>query len=101
MGLKQKISDRGKKILMTPAVMRWMSDDRVMKAAEGLMDAPTRVKAAWQVLKNGHDLPNIDPALDESMGQVEAKSNGAAPAKKNGAAPQAAMRGSDDMKKSL
>ncbi len=105
MGLKQKISNRGKKILMTPAVMRWMSDDRVMKAAEGLMDAPTRVKAAWHVLKNGHDLPNIDPALDESMGQVEAKSNGAiaggAPVKKNGAAPAAAMRGSNDMKKSL
>ena len=62
MGLKDKISERGKQILLSPAVMRWVSDDRVMKAAEGLMDAPSRMKAAWSVLKYGHDLPAIDPA---------------------------------------
>jgi 8-amino-7-oxononanoate synthase len=40
-----------------------------MKATEGLMDARMRVKAAWDLLLNGHALPNIDPALDESIGR--------------------------------
>ncbi len=110
MSLKERFSESGKKILQNPAVLRWMSDDRVMKAAEGLMDAPGRMKAAWRVLLNGHDLPNIDPALDESMGEVpsattpsaatpsEAKAPPAAK-KRNGAAPS--LQGSDDMKTSL
>lgn len=105
MGLKDKISQRGKKMLLSPSVMRFMSDDRVMKAAEGLMDAPTRMKAAWHVLLNGHDLPNIDPALDESMGEVDAPAarTPVTAVKTNGAAAPAAAprRGSDDMKKSL
>lgn len=103
MGLKEKISERGKKILLSPTVMRWASDDRVMKAAEGLMDAPSRVKAAWAVLKNGHDLPAIDPAVDESMGEVAATGEAPRP-KTNGAAahaPSARSLGSDDMKESL
>jgi hypothetical protein len=69
MGMKDKISERGKKILLSPTVMRVMSDDRVMRAAEGLLDAPSRMRAAWRVLLNGHELPNIDPALDEIPGE--------------------------------
>ena len=30
--------------------MRWVSDDRVMRAADGLMDARGRVRDAWKVL---------------------------------------------------
>jgi 8-amino-7-oxononanoate synthase len=85
MGIRDTIIERSKKALMSPAVMRVVSDDRVMKAAQGVMDARTRVRAAWQVLLNGHDLPNIDPALDEHLGKdVVAGPSTAAPAKKNG-----------------
>ncbi|HEY2409655.1 MAG TPA: aminotransferase class I/II-fold pyridoxal phosphate-dependent enzyme [Polyangiaceae bacterium] len=69
MGLKQRIVERGKQALMNPAVLRWVTDDRVMKATEGIMDARTRVRDAWKILRDGHELPNIDPALDESIGE--------------------------------
>lgn len=86
MGIRDTIIERSKKALMSPAIMRVVSDDRVMKAAQGVLDARTRVRAAWQVLINGHDLPRIDPALDESLGKdVVAGPSTAAPAKKNGA----------------
>jgi 8-amino-7-oxononanoate synthase len=107
MGLREKIVDRGKKVFLSPPVMRWVSDDRVMKAAEGVFGARARVKAAWQVLIHGHDLPNIDPALDEGPGEIRAVTdeNGSAAAKSesktNGAAPAVRMRGSSDMKESL
>src|SRR5262245_960906 len=78
MGLRQALVDKGKQALLRPSVMRWVSDDRVMKATEGLMDARGRLAAAWSVLKNGHELPNVDPALDESIGK-------SAPVAKNGA----------------
>ncbi len=83
--------------------MRWVSDDRVMKATEGLLDARSRMRAAWSVLLNGHELPHVDPALDDSIGRdapgeskVEARrSNGAS----NGSAPLTS--GSTDMDESL
>jgi 8-amino-7-oxononanoate synthase len=68
MGLKQKIVDRSKQALLRPSVLRWVTDDRVMKATEGFMDARTRVRDAWNVLLNGNELPNIDPALDDNIG---------------------------------
>ena len=73
--LKDRVLEPGSRILENPAVMRWVTDDRVMKAAEGLMDAPVRLKAALKILKEGYDLPNVDPALDEDR-----------PVRKNGAA---------------
>jgi len=78
MGLKQKIVDRSKLALLRPSVLRWVTDDRVMKATEGFMDARTRVRDAWKVLITGTELPNIDPALDENIGQSApvAKTNG-------------------------
>jgi 8-amino-7-oxononanoate synthase len=85
MGLKQRIVDRGKQALLQPSVLRWVTDDRVMKATEGLMDARSRVRDAWQVLIKGTELPNIDPALDENIGETvpaTSKTNGHA---KNGA----------------
>src|SRR5258708_27672364 len=79
MGLRQALVDKGKQALLSPSVMRFVSDDRVMKATEGLLDARGRLKAAWTVLKNGHELPNVDPALDENIGKSApaAPSNGA------------------------
>src|SRR5688572_1472532 len=70
MGLKSRIVDRGKQLVQSPTVMRWVSDDRVMKAAEGVLDARTRVKLAWHMLKNGHGLPAVDPALDDSLAET-------------------------------
>src|SRR5215813_3547608 len=69
MGLTKRISSRSKKIVLNPTVMRWISDDRVMKAAEGVMGARTRVRAAWKILVDGHDLPAVDPALDDYLGE--------------------------------
>ena len=70
MGLRSRIVDRGKQLVQSPTVMRWVSDDRVMKAAEGVLDARTRVKLAWNMLINGHALPPVDPALDDSLGET-------------------------------
>ncbi|MDX2053853.1 MAG: pyridoxal phosphate-dependent aminotransferase family protein [Polyangiaceae bacterium] len=51
--------------------MRIASDDRVMKAAQGVLDARMRVKAAWNILLSGHELPSIDPALDDRIGESD------------------------------
>ncbi len=64
MSLKQRMVEQGRKALNKPALMKWVTDDRVLKAAEGVLDARVRVKDAWHVLVNGHGLPNVDPALD-------------------------------------
>jgi hypothetical protein len=71
MRLTQRLVDKSKERLLRPSVMRWVTDDRVMKATEGLMDARMRVKAAWDLLLNGHALPPVDPALDESIGRKD------------------------------
>src|SRR4051812_4359495 len=91
MGLKQRIVDRGKQALLQPSVLRWVTDDRVMKATEGLLDARTRVKDAWQVLIKGTELPNIDPALDENIGETEPALG--KPEKTNGHAKNGASNG--------
>src|SRR3954468_11559832 len=103
MGLRQALVDKGKQALLRPSVMRWVSDDRVMKATEGLLDARGRLKAAWTVLKNGHELPNVDPALDENIGKhaPTAKSNGTSNGASNGAARADASSGSTDMDESM
>ena len=74
MGLKNTIVERGRQALFKPSVMRWATSDRVLKATEGVLDAKTRVQAAWKVLLNGHALPSIDPALDVSIAQTEVTS---------------------------
>ncbi len=114
MSLRERITERGRKALLRPTVMRWVSDDRVMRAAEGMMDARNRVRAAWNVLVNGHELPSIDPALDESLGaSVTSEGPGAEQSKRNGAAARKLTResqppaerqisaASSDMKESL
>lgn len=74
MDWKSKILETGSKILEKPEVMRWVTDDRVMKIAEGVMDAPERLKAAVKILKDGYALPNVDPALDEDRPKRASKS---------------------------
>src|SRR4029079_12558908 len=76
MGLTKRITKRGKKMVLNPTVMRWISDDRVMKAAEGMLGARTRVRAAWKVLVDGHSLPAVDPALDDTIGESAPRANG-------------------------
>lgn len=76
MSVTRKIADQSKRIVLNPTVMKWISDDRVMKAAEGMLGARTRMKAAWKVLVDGHDLPAVDPALDDSIAETAVKSNG-------------------------
>jgi len=71
MSLRDRILDQGKKAILRPSVMRIASDDRVMKAAQGVMDARLRVKAAWNILLSGHELPSIDPALDDHIGESD------------------------------
>src|SRR5690606_22539496 len=94
---KKKILEQGSKVLENPEIMRWLTDDRVMKVAEGLMDAPERVKAAAKILREGYKLPNVDPALDDDppvRGTSSKNENGAA------ASPIAAG-GSQDMEESM
>jgi len=71
MTLKERIADQGRKVLNNPLVLKWTTDDRVKKAAEGVLDIRGRAHEAWKILINGHSLPAIDPALDESIGQTE------------------------------
>ncbi len=91
-----------------PSVMRWLSNDRVMKATESVLDARGRVGAAWSALRNGHRLPNVDPAMDDNIG-VRAPTvrgsghvNGAANGKvRSGAAWPDLSSGSTDMDDSM
>jgi 8-amino-7-oxononanoate synthase len=105
MGLRQALVDKGKQALLSPSVMRWVSDDRVMKATEGLMDARGRLKAAWSVLLKGHELPNVDPALDENVGTTLKGGNGATNGATNGHAAKNNGKdmssGSSDMDESM
>ncbi|WP_232379998.1 aminotransferase class I/II-fold pyridoxal phosphate-dependent enzyme [Polyangium fumosum] len=95
----------GKKLSSSSAVMRLISNDRVMQVATGLMDARGRLEAAaeraseaWSILLNGHALPTIDPALDGGDDVVAAAAKSPAPAPKaaaatNGAAAHAVTNG--------
>lgn len=106
MSLKNTIVTKTRSALMNPKVMRLVSDDRLMKIGEGVLDARVRVRAAWDVLKNGHALPNIDPAMDEGVGQTLGK-NGTSHTKANGSNGSAvrvatsSVEGSEDMEASM
>lgn len=71
------ILERGKKLAQSPAVMKVLATDRVMKVATGVMEARERFGEAavlWRegmrVLTNGHAMPNLDPSLatDDELG---------------------------------
>ncbi len=108
MTLKERIADQGRKVLNNPVVLKWTTDDRVKRAAEGVLDIRGRAQEAWKILINGHGLPAIDPALDESIGQTEEQFTRSRDAqrqsgKSNGHAVTQALdtQGSDDMDESL
>jgi hypothetical protein len=102
MNLKHRIVEQSKRALSSPALLKLATDDRVLKAAEGVMDARSRFKDAWRILINGHDLPNVDPALDEIPESGPApRSNGVNGSNGARAAGPFAGGGSSDMKESL
>lgn len=90
MGLKSRIVEGGKRIVQNPAVMRWISDDRVYKAVEGVTDVKMRARLAWDVLKNGPELAAMDPALDPRLAEKEEREQ-SAQALLNGAAQPSAV----------
>ncbi len=75
MSMKDRLVDQAKKLASSGRVVRVVSNDRVMRLATGVMDAKNRLRAArelaaeaWDILLNGHALPNLDPALDDEAG---------------------------------
>jgi 8-amino-7-oxononanoate synthase len=94
-GIKQKIVDRGMRVLNNPKLMRMLSDDRVAKAAQTVMDARGRVKAAWGVLVNGPEMPTIDLSLDDSAGEDVTRDT-SAPRRRKGNGAAAAHPATDE-----
>ncbi|AUX31586.1 MULTISPECIES: aminotransferase class I/II-fold pyridoxal phosphate-dependent enzyme [Sorangium] len=95
MSMKDRLVDQAKKLASSSTVVRVVSNDRVMRLATGVMDAKNRLRAAreraaeaWDILLNGHALPNIDPALDDEAGV-----HGAAPARAASPRPSARAAG--------
>ncbi|MFO0589401.1 MAG: aminotransferase class I/II-fold pyridoxal phosphate-dependent enzyme [Polyangiaceae bacterium] len=84
MGVRDLLVDQGKKLASSSFVLRLISNDRVMKVATGVMDARSRFRAvadkmaeAGTILVEGHQMPNIDPALDgEPEVTAKKKTNG-------------------------
>ena len=72
-----------------------------MRAAEGLLDARSRVQEAWKVLTNGHALPNIDPALDENIPETAPTPTKVSESKPRTNGASVSTKGSDDMDESL
>ncbi|MFO0552175.1 MAG: aminotransferase class I/II-fold pyridoxal phosphate-dependent enzyme [Polyangiaceae bacterium] len=92
MGLRERIGSSG-------VLMRVLSDDRVMKLTNGVMDARNRLRVAgdivgqaWVVIRDGQALPSIDPALEGSDADV-VDSAKRAPAKSNGAGAHGGSNG--------
>lgn len=76
MSIKSFVKNTGKRLMETNTVARIMSDDRIMRFGDAVLDAPARLRAAgdkaseaWQVLIHGYDLPEMDPSMmpDEAM----------------------------------
>jgi len=110
MRLRERIADKGRTILSSQLILKWSTDDRAKRAAEAVFDMRGRVREAWEILLNGHALPAIDPALDDSIGQTEeqfsrSRVSDAVPLRSNGNGKSAATaqvtQGSDDMDESL
>jgi 8-amino-7-oxononanoate synthase len=103
MTLRDRLSEQTKKVAQSSLVLRLLSDDRVMRVTNGVLDARNRIDVARQlaaqalvVLRDGQALPSIDPALEGSDADVvrangAAKANGHA-AKANGAHANGATR---------
>lgn len=110
MSLKSIVSNGGKRVMESGPILRWMSDDRVMRVADAVLDAPGRMRAAagkaaeaWQVLVHGYDLPEMDPSMmpDDAMvthAPPKPRASKAVPKKSNGEG-MADVSETDDEKK--
>lgn len=101
MGIKDILSQQGKRLTSSPTLLRWMTDDRVMRVVNGVMDGRGRLEVAavkageaWDVLLNGRAMPNIDPALDEDIPTTSADTSRATNGASNGHAASAKANGS-------
>ncbi len=90
MSVKEILIGQGKRLASSPTMLRLMTDDRVMRLFNGVLDSQQRVRdasekagEAWHLLIHGRAMPTIDPALDEDIPTVAAeapRTNGAAKA---------------------
>jgi 8-amino-7-oxononanoate synthase len=72
MELMRIVVNQGKKIANNSGVLRFVSDDRVMRVADAVLNARGRVRAAadkaseaWHLLVHGYGLPEIDPSMSD------------------------------------
>lgn len=103
MNFRHRMVEQSRRALDSRALVRWMTDDRVVKAAEGVMDARSRFKNAWHVLINGHAMPHIAPALGGGLADDvdKLRKQGRAHQQVNGNGHSAKPNGSSDMHESL
>jgi 8-amino-7-oxononanoate synthase len=105
MSLRDRLTEGAKKMVASGPVLRFLSDDRVMRVTTGVMDARTRIetarglaKEALLILRDGQAMPSIDPALAYSDDDIRTASNGSktngAAAKTNGHAANGATQAS-------
>ncbi len=73
MSVRERIEEQGKRLLQSGPVVRLLSNDRTMQVVTAVMDAPVRLRAAWDILAHGPALPSIDPALDEANAELDTR----------------------------
>lgn len=100
MSVKDILVGQGKRLASSPTLLRLMTDDRVMRLFNGVMDGQQRVRdasekagEAWHLLLHGRGMPTIDPALDDDIPTVSADAR-RAPAPAGQPANGAAANGS-------
>jgi 8-amino-7-oxononanoate synthase len=91
MDLRRTVVDGGRRLVSSTPLLKLVSDDRVMRVADAVLDARSRFKAAagkaaeaWQLITHGYQLPDIDPSITELETPAPAR-----PRKSNGAAARA------------
>src|SRR5438552_1513504 len=77
MGIKERLTEQGKKITSSGAFVRLVGNDKVMRVATGVMDARSRFKAAGERL--GEADVTGRPAAKATGNANGHASNGAAP----------------------
>ncbi|MCS6899009.1 MAG: aminotransferase class I/II-fold pyridoxal phosphate-dependent enzyme [Myxococcales bacterium] len=96
MTIKDVLTHQSKRLVSHPTLLRWMTNDRVMRTVNGILDRQQRIqdaseklREAWHLLLNGRTLPSTEPALDEKIPTVSAS----APAPEQPPAPTKAPPG--------
>ena len=60
MTLRERIADRGRKVLSSPRIFKWSTDDRVKRAAESVFDMRSRAQQA-SIYTNPFITPGVPP----------------------------------------